>query len=224
MTDIIFGIDLITKTETIKKKIMKSLIAQLKIKIPALRPRIEGIVKGLIGKYIKFSPEYLSFGGGILQKELGVLDPYSSLDDMLSILVNTVTVKMRPVYQRGGQIGGGFTVTAVPTDFYNQVTTLGKYTSENGYEVPWLSWLLTAGDQVILKDYKISFGGNAKMFSRTGGPIMRRNEEGWGVGASSSRVPPQFSGTPSNNFVTRAMTTMAPELEKKLRILIRSKL
>ena len=92
MTDIIFGIDLITKTATIKKKILKSLIAQLKIKIPALRPRIESIVKGLIGKYIKFSPEYLSFGGGILQKELGVLDPYSSLDDMLSILVNTVTV------------------------------------------------------------------------------------------------------------------------------------
>jgi len=224
VADIIFGINLITKPETIKKKILKSLISQLKTKIPALRPRIESIVKGLIGKYIKLSPEYLSFGGGILQQELGVLDPYSSLDDMLAILVNTVTVKMRPVYQRGGQIGGGFTVRAVPTDFYNQVSTLGTYTSENGHEVPWLNWLLTAGDKIILKDYRINFGGRSKMFSRTGGPIMTKNSEGWGVGVSSSRVPPQFSGTPTNNFVTRAMTTMAPELEKKITTLIRSKL
>ncbi len=222
--DIIFGINLVTKPENIKKKIMKSLISQLKTKIPALKPRVETIVRGLIGKYIKLSPEYLSFGGGILQQELGVLDPYSSLDDMLAILVGSVTVKMRPVYQRGGQIGGGFTVRAVPTDFYNQVTTLGKYTSENGHDVPWLQWLLTAGDEIIIKDYGISFGGKAKMFSRTGGPIMRKGGQGWGIGASKSRVPPEYSGTSTNNFVTRAMDRMAPELEKKLTTLIRSKL
>ncbi len=222
--DIIFGINLITKPENIKKKIMKSLLSQLKIKVPALRPKVESIVRGLIGKYIKLSPEYLSFGGGILQQELGVLDPYSSLDDMLAILVSSVTVKMRPVYQRGGQIGGGLTVRAVPTDFYNQVTSLGKYTSEKGFDVPWLEWLLTAGDEVIIKDYGISFGGKAKMFSRTGGPIMRKGGDGWGIGASKSRVPPEFSGVAGNNFVTRAMDRMAPELEKKLTTLFRSKL
>ena len=62
------------------------------------------------------------------------------------------------------------------------------------------------------------------MFSRTGGPIMRKGGDGWGIAASKSRVPPEYSGTASNNFVTRAMDRMAPELEKKLTVLFRSKL
>ena len=224
MSDIIFGINLITKPQTIKKKLLKELVKNLKVKIPAMRPKIESTVRGLIGKYIRVSPEYLSFAGGILQKELGVTNPYVSLDQMVSMLANTVTVTMKPVYQRSNQVGGGFTVRAFPIDFYNQIEGLGRYTSEKGHDIPWLQWLLTAGDQVIIQDYRISFGGLAKQFSRTGGPIMRKSDKGWGVSAASSRVPSEFSGTITNNFITRAMDMMQPELQKNIESIIRSKL
>ena len=226
---IIFGIKLISKPETIKKNILKNWVRQLKIKMPALRPKIETIVRGLIGKYIKLSPEYLSFSGGILQQELGVVDPYSSLDNMIAILANTATVTMKPVYHRSGQIGGGFTVTAIPNGFDSQLEGLGVYTSENGHIVPWLKWLLTAGDEIIIQDYRIVFGGLSQKFSRTGGPIMRKSPKGWGIGAASSHIgrkgiSSQFSGTPNNNFVTRAMDSMKEELENKISTLVRSTL
>jgi hypothetical protein len=220
---IIFGINLITQTKTIKKRILQELVRNLKVKIPAMRPKVETAVRGLIGKYIKLSPEYLSFAGGQLQQELGVLNPYGPLNDMISILANSVVVTMKPVYQRSGQVGGGFTVTAVPSTIYSQLEGMGQYTSKNGFTIPWLQWLLTAGDKIIIKDYKVSFGGRAKKLSRTG-PIMRKSSDGWGIGASSSRISPEYSGTLSNNFVTRAMDRMQPELEKKFEAIVRSKL
>tara|TARA_R110000824_G_scaffold9415_10_gene42189 strand:- start:3437 stop:4117 length:681 start_codon:yes stop_codon:yes gene_type:complete len=222
--EIMLGINLISKPATIKKNILRALIKNLKTKIPAMRPKIETTVRGLIGKYIRLSPEYLSFGGGLLQQELGVVDPYPSLDEMIAIIANTATVTMKPIYQRSGQIAGGFTVTAVPSNFYSQVETLGQYTSKNGHKIPWLKWLLTAGDSIIIQDYRISFGGRSSQFSRTGGPIMRKSDEGWGISASNSRVPPQYSGTVNRNFVTRSMDMMLPELEKKIEAIVRSKL
>ena len=188
-----------------------------------MRPKVETAFRGLIGKYIKLSPEYLSFAGGPLQQELGVLNPYSALNDMIAILANSVVVKMKPVYHRGGQVGGGFTATAVPSAIYSQLEGIGQYTSKNGFTIPWLQWLLTAGDKIIIKDYRVSFGGNTTKFSRTG-PIMRKSNDGWGVGAASSRISPEYAGTPTNNFVTRAMDRMQPELEKAFEAIVRSKL
>ena len=42
---------------------------------------------------------------------------------------------------------------------------------------------------------------------------MRKGSKGWSI-------PPQFSGTSTNNFVTRAMDMLAPELEQNVRQLV----
>lgn len=213
MSQLNFGINLITKTKKIEEHILKALLKEIKIKLPPLKPKITKIARGLIGKYIKMSPEYLEFtSGGVLYYELGV-SGQSTIDDLIAILANTVTVQIKNTFRRSGQISGGLTLKATPEGFINMVQGMGVYTSENGHTVPWLQWLLTAGSEPILKDYRIQYGGKSSVFSRTGGPIMRKGSKGWSI-------PPQFSGTSTNNFVTRAMDMLAPELEQNVRQLV----
>lgn len=71
-----------------------------------------------------------------------------------------------------------------------------------GLELPWLSWLLVAGDQLVIKDAKIIFGN--KPNSRSGEAIMANiKDESW-------IIPRQFQPfNTDNNFVTIALAELA---------------
>ncbi len=72
--------------------------------------------------------------------------------------------------------------------------------------LPWLKWLTTLGDAVIVRDYEVRAGFPDK--SRTGDKIMVKGS-GW-------RVPPAHSGTPENNFLTRAIDEALPAIEDNI--------
>lgn len=67
------------------------------------------------------------------------------------------------------------------------------------YEIPWLEWLLTKGDGGIIYGYDILYGSFKTPPSRTGGAIMIQKS------GEVFRVPPQHSGTPRDNFITRVL-------------------
>lgn len=69
----------------------------------------------------------------------------------------------------------------------------GIVTTEKGEDLPWLSWLLTKGDDIIIADYHIQFGVFAA--SRSGGAIMVPSLE-WAV-------PPEYAGVEGDNWLTR---------------------
>jgi hypothetical protein len=214
------NLKIITSSKKIGADILKHWVRHLKTRIPPLSRPLTHVTRNLLDSHIKASPEYEALNGGVLQQELGVVDPRTALDQMLSVLISTINVTPRPIHHRSGQIFGGFRLTAVPINFHQQLDGIGVYGTDKGEDIPWLKWLLTLGDSPIIKDYKVIF--NNSKASRVGGAVMGKGGS-WGVGVSSSRIRPEYSGTPDNNFVTRAITMMSPELERIMTDLIRRK-
>lgn len=81
----------------------------------------------------------------------------------------------------------------------------GRVSTETGKDLHWLDWLLTKGDTVIILGYHYVPSNSG----RSGGGIM--------IPAGTFRVPPEFSGTQEDNFLTRAFADKEAELVSILR-------
>lgn len=97
---------------------------------------------------------------------------------------------------------GGVTFSIQPEDFQNLLgLPEGHVITQKGSDLHWLDWLLTKGDSVVVAGYQYDAGGNG------------RSGSGRMVAGGSFRVPPSFSGTLTNNFVTRAFEGKQKEIE-----------
>lgn len=170
------------------------------------------------------SKEYESLLGGKLRGEMGLADPKAALDSVVRAVGNAVRVD---VTAGAGQVLAGMRVQAVRSDFADALAADGaRYDSVNAAgrvtKVEWLSWLLFAGDRVVIADYGV-VRGSFDEFSRTGTHLMTKAfEKGR---ATPWRVPPEFSGTGTDNFLTRvadrAEPLVAAAVEKELRRVLR---
>ena len=91
---------------------------------------------------------------------------------------------------------GGLEIYFQPNNFSNLLSLSDGHVIYEGGDLHWLNWLLTAGDTIIVANYQYN-------------PISGLGRSGLGnmTSGGSFRVPPQYSGTIDNNFVTRALTS-----------------
>jgi hypothetical protein len=68
--------------------------------------------------------------------------------------------------------------------------------TEKGFPIPWLSWLLEAGNKFLITKY--SYLNKKLEISRSSRGIMIKDLDGFW------KVPSQHSGTKNNNFLTRS--------------------
>ena len=198
-----FGLKLITPTRTIERNIIKSAINHLNSRLNRLPSRITDHARALIKSALNASPATASLISGRLREEMGIIDASSELQNIFNAIAQTVNVTSSSARMRGSNIGMKIRLTAVPFDLNSIIGDVGSYTTEKGATIPWFQWLISAGDRIIVRDYEVE-GGHPQA-SRTGDMIMRKNRKGW-------RVPPEFSGSPNNNFVTQAADSILPEL------------
>lgn len=81
-----------------------------------------------------------------------------------------------------------------PADFANLLSIPeGFVQTESGTELHWMDWLLTKGDTVVILGFSYQ-------------PQVGRGRSGGGFMDQGGffRVPPEYSGTVNNNFITRA--------------------
>lgn len=77
-----------------------------------------------------------------------------------------------------------------------EASFIQTFSSNKETTIPWLEWLLTKGDSIVVAGYCVWYTpGNPN--SRSGGAVMGKK--------GSFRIPPQYSGTPENNFISRAL-------------------
>ena len=159
--------------------------------------KITAKLRIMIKKAITESPEYQSCNGGSLQGELG-LPSVSLLDNIINQWASNIYVKIKPTRVGGSGISGGFTISAIQADWGDVLKMPEASITSGGKTLPWLDWLLTYGNKVIVREYTVHVTTkNPK--SRSGKAVMVKDARGrW-------RVPPNFSGTSKNNFVTRAI-------------------
>jgi hypothetical protein len=185
----------------IQKRINVALARPLNKKLQAAARKIKSAVSPVIEAALLSSPEMSSVSSGSLRAEFGLeADPSS---EIVSAIVGSLDVVVDPVDRN---LNGGVTLVVQPKSFANLLSLSSAEQPINGGSIPWLRWLLTVGDSVIIADFGVEFGPHG----RSGGGRMSPN-------FAPYKVPSSFSGTADDNFITRAIGRVFPEIQSIIR-------
>jgi hypothetical protein len=183
----------------IVSRINSSLAKELNIAIKQAIPVLQQKIMPIIQAVLLSSPEINSLQNGILRAEFGLTsDP---TDELIAAILSTISI--RPLYAQKNR-GGGIEITMQPSDYSNILGQSFAQQPIDGGSLPWLSWLLTLGDTVIITDFGVEFGSFKT--SRTGEAKMSSK-------AAPYKVNSAFSGTLNDNFITRAINRVYPQIQ-----------
>lgn len=201
-----YSIRLLESDGAIRKMILEALQEEVESTIKKAVPEITKNIQRIINDVIKNAPEYSSLINGQLKLEFGLYDAQSQADTIVNAWTNNITVDMKSIKINNAGLSGGFSIEMIASDFSDvlSLSSAEMIDSERGYSLPWLKWLLLEGGKVLVKDYQIVLGANP--YSRTGYAIMKSDS------SSNWRVPSEFAGTITNNWVTRAIDSLSDEI------------
>lgn len=209
-------IELVVTEREILAEIQKEAIAYINNNLSTLVPFIHEEVGKVVADSIREQPEYASLVDGDLKAQFGIVNPQLIIEDIIRVIVNNIKV----TFTKGNGGVAALDIEILRPDYSDILNVSGvSFTSENGFDVPWLQWLIFEGDSIILPAYSVNLNPKNVDISRTGLAVMTKNINGQGF-----RVPPQFSGTPENNWLTRAVEGVEQSLEKIVETAIQSRL
>jgi hypothetical protein len=195
------SIKILESVATIQKEINIALSRQVNKRLTKAANKVRSQVIPVIQTALISSPEISSLSGGTLRGEFGLTsDPSSQL---VSAIVDSLEVRVTPV---NANLNGGFTLVMQPSNFANLFSLSSAEQPIEGGSIPWLKWLLTLGDSVIIADFGVEFGGHG----RTGQARMAKKFAPYKVNSA-------FSGTLDNNFITRAIDRVFPQIQEIIR-------
>jgi hypothetical protein len=140
---------------------------------------------------------------GDLAKELGIIDGRAIMEEIISIIQNSIEFEFQPIMS---DFRGGYTVRVLKMDFQDVLSMPdAAYVSNNGILIPWLNWLLFAGQSPVIYGYRVQMNPNNPNNSRTGA-IMVKDSGAWSV-------PAVDAGTQDDNFLTRALESLDEEIK-----------
>ena len=199
--------ELLDTDDYIIKEISKAISKEIGTRLNKISISILDSTKILLDATLRQQPEYNSIAmQGKLAKALGLPDGEDSMNWLIEQIIanikidivhNTATPKMA---YTDFSIKSTLDVESLYNDPQANVET------KAGETLPWLRWLLSEGSNQVIKGYRIYYAPIPKPRSRSGGAIMVQDE------GSSWGVPPEFAGTESNNFITRAIIQVQNEL------------
>ena len=214
---IVTGKLILKNLKGLQSHIIKDLRRELDKRLGKNLRKIESELQLAVRGALLLQPEVQSLlNRGKLQAEFGIRDSRDAITEIIDFWVSNIVVRKTPVRVANGKLlKSNIIVNMIRAD-YHDVTSIpaANIYTDKGAVLPWLSWLLTFGDKYIVRDYEIKYAvGNFRFpFSRSGGAIMvPAPKKAW-------RVPPEFSGTQNNNFVTRAIDSIDSRLEDILQL------
>ena len=123
-------------------------------------------------------------------------------------MANSTRVSVSRITSSRGSFRGGIKIYVQPSTFSNLLSLpVSQQIIETGESIPWLRWLLTAGDAIIIGDFGVEYELGA---GRTGGARMSEGEKPF-------KVNPMYSGDVEENFITRAIDPTMREISKIIR-------
>lgn len=196
------SIKLLDGLESITKKINTASASYINNKIKNRKQNIQKRIKLLTSNWITSQNEMVALANGLLSGAFGIPpgDERAAFNAIHDAVVASVEVEI--VLFNNSLTSGGIKVNFQPADFSRLLSIPeGHVIYENG-DLHWLQWLLQRGDEVIVTNYeynpKSGFGRSGLGSMKSGGFF---------------RVPPQYSGTSDNNFITRALIGRRQEQE-----------
>ncbi len=179
---------------------------------------------------VRNSPEFKALVGGSrapatdFEAQFGTGDIPAAMNEMVDELANQVDARFDIALSGQGKITGGIILRLIEGDFEKAANvTGGTYVSKPSSSIiPWLRWILTAGNTTI-DNFGILFDLTPRQThaSRTGRAIMVSLNTIGGQQLSHWTVPPMFQGDDINsNFITRALTQ--PRVIRKIEQIIQN--
>ena len=190
----------ITETDrSFQSKINRALSKEINNSLRGVASKVQSEVTSIVEAALSVSPEIGELSNGVLKAEFGLTsDPTSQLVSAIASSVKVVADKVGP------DLKGGFTLTIQPTDYSNLLSlSVAEQKIEDGGTIPWLDWLLTLGDSIVIASFGVEFGN----YGRTG---LARMAEGF----APYKVNSAYSGTRDDNFITRAISRVLPEIKQ----------
>lgn len=167
--------------------------------------KIRADVINLTIEALENCPEIQSLRNGKLKLDFGLdSDPTS---DIIYAIANSVDIKIKSSNIGKSELQNFLTIYIQRSDFKNLLSLeAANIVTERGTQLPWLQWLLLAGDAVLISEYSVKYSSFST--SRSGGAIM--------IPVGIFQVDPSFSGTADNNFITRALSGYADKISQIL--------
>jgi hypothetical protein len=196
MSNGFISIKLLESDIKIQKNMYKALADAINKSINKYKGEVTAQLKSSIGNWIRSQPEINSllangaFGSLSAQFGLPIGSANFAVGQIISEITNNVNINFTPVNDK---LKGSIEFNFQPADYLNLLgLSNGHVLTEKGVDLHWLDWLLIQGDTVIILGYDYVPASRG----RSGGGYMSLGKT-W-------RVPPEFSGTPTNNFITRS--------------------
>jgi len=182
----------IVETDTqIAKRIHAAYGAAVQKYLNDASSKVLNSLKPTIVSAITSSPEMQSVEGGLLKADFGLTS--SPVSVIVDSIVSTLNLKTQKVITNSNKMTGGFSITMQPNNYGNLFNLPQANQKIINGSLPWLEWLLTFGDTVIIVNSKVEYGP----YGRTGLAKMTRG--------GPFKVNSAFSGTVDDNFITRAL-------------------
>lgn len=176
--------------------------------------QVEALVKQKLESKIKTnissSNTVRSLLNGRLRRDFGlsIPDANAAVAAIIDHIVENISIELKYSY-RGKNIAT-FSVDLLPMGIEAlSMIPEGDYISTGkfgGGDVSWLTWLLTKGTTVVIGDFYVF--DNPKGSTRSGLGVMQKNAGN----KSGFRVDPSYAGTLDDNFVTRSLHPIIPEI------------
>lgn len=188
----------------IEKMLNLAIRDELNKVIPTLIPAIKTEIAIKTKPFFTSSKTYDALINGPLNADFGFPrgEERKIVDEIINTIVKNLDVSFKPISYNGKGFSGGITVGVIVLGYMD---ILGKneaqILTEKGQYLPWLEWLTLRGSQIIISDYKISFGdfSDPKFHSRSEKALMVP------VSGTFWRVPTSFAGTSRDNWLTRSI-------------------
>lgn len=189
--------------QEIEKIILKAFLSEINERLYRNLYKIRDAVVDILPSVLRITPTYNALVGGRLGDELGLPanEAKTKVDAIIDMLCKSVEIQLKDFKLAGGTIRGGLYIKIIKHDFDDIIKDSNAIViTKKGVQLNWLEWLLKRGNTFIVLgfSYKNLPGKNK---GRSGDGLMIKRKSG----NNAWRVPPEFSGTVNNNWVTRSL-------------------
>lgn len=197
---------IVTSNARMRTLINKALAKEGEQVLKKASSNIRKQVKEVVRRAIATCPEIQELSSGVLKFDFGLTEDPSTA--IINSVANSTRVSVSKISSRGGSFRGGVRITIQPSTFSNLLSLpVAEQAIEKGGSIPWLKWLLTAGDAVIIGEFGVEYEMGT---GRSGGATMKKSEKPF-------KVNSLYSGDEVDNFITRAIEPTVREISAIVR-------
>lgn len=185
------------------KKLYSAIAEQLNGRVKKNRLRVESRIRLSIDSWIRDQPEIKDLLGSSERSMnyLFGLEPGKAeraVEHIVRAISESIIIELPKISNR---LESKIQFRLNPSLFGRLILdSSASVITEKGTRLEWLNWLLQEGDKIIIYGYHYRTGNKG----RSGGGTM--------VKRGVFRVPPEFSGTINDNFITRTFLGREKEL------------